>query len=184
MRSKVQRRAGWKSFTHSTATVSAPRSTAFWSSAGAVFATNSTVNLGGATSNLPLSATNCTINVYGRYTAAQLNSLAGNTIALHFEASSQLRAMRIEQKRVFQGSPRKKAFGQARQENNLKAASSRFFNRSYEDGAETALRRFVAQNPKFFGEDIVDFIERSGTDLAHGLQLAQDREHGFGTAES
>jgi allophanate hydrolase subunit 2 len=59
---------------------------AVWSSAGAVFATNSTVNLGGTTSNLPLSATNCTINVYGQYTAAQLNSLAGNTIVLTYRS--------------------------------------------------------------------------------------------------
>jgi hypothetical protein len=57
-----------------------------WSSAGAIFATNSTVNLGGTTSNLPLSATNCTINIDGQYTAAQINALAGNTLSWGIEA--------------------------------------------------------------------------------------------------
>ncbi len=91
------------------------------------------------------------------------------------ETGGEFDAMFVEQKRIFECAAREKSFGESRQKDDIEAASARFFDGADEDAAVAALGRVGAEEAQAFGEDVVDFVQRSGADFAHGLQLARER---------
>ena len=119
----------------------------------------------------------------GRGSGTKQHALAGDTAILRIQTGREFDAVFVQQERVLESAAGKQSFGESGQEDDIEAASARFFDRADEDAAVTAPGRFGAEKAQAFREDVVDFVERSGADVAHGFQLAENAEHGFGTAE-
>ena len=119
----------------------------------------------------------------GRGSGAEQHAFARDALVLRVETGGELRAVLVQQERIFESAAREESFGEAGQKDDVEAASARFFDGTDEDTAVAALGRLGAQEAEAFGEDVVDFVERSRADFAHGLQFAQDAEDRFGTAE-
>ncbi len=114
---------------------------------------------------------------------AEQHAFTGNALVLCSKAGREFDALFVQQKRIFEGAAREKSFREPGQEDDIETASARFLDGADEDAAVAALGRFGAQKAQAFGENVVDFVERSRANLAHGFQLTENAEHGFGMAE-
>jgi hypothetical protein len=110
----------------------------------------------------------------GRGGEAKQHAFGGDAVWLDRKTSLKFDAVFIEQQRVFERAAGEEAFGESRQEDHIEAKPARLFDGADENTAVTALGRLSAQKTEAFGKDIRDFVERSGSNLAHGLEFAQN----------
>ncbi len=99
------------------------------------------------------------------------------------EAGGEFDALFVEQKRIFEGAAGEKSFRESGQKDDVETTPARFLNGADEDAAAAALGWFGAEKAQAFGKNVINFVERSGANFAHGFQFTENAEHGFGMAE-
>ncbi len=114
---------------------------------------------------------------------AKQEAFGCDSLGLRDKAGIESLAVFVQQERIFESPARKETFSETRQEDDVEGAAARLFDGADEDQAVAAHGRLRAKRTQLFRENVVDFVERSGANVAHGFELAQKAQDGLGTTE-